>query len=124
MKMHLLLLFLFLLLLDLRFLCEANLSIVILPHLLSIISIKLEVVTQLCTFLLNASTCILYFRGIQKTKSIILRAKIILKMFSASSCNSSLLFPLFKIKLLICIPENNIFFEPTFRGFQGVMNHF
>ena len=87
---------------DFRFLSEANLSIVMLPHLLSIMSIKLKVVTQssLSVFLLSASAFVLYFRGIQKTESLILKADVISKIFSASSCNFSLLLPFFTIKLL------------------------
>ena len=48
---------------DLQFLSEANLSIVVLPHLLSIMSIKLKMVTQssLSLFLLSASAFVLYF---------------------------------------------------------------
>ena len=87
---------------DLRFLSEANLSIVMLPHLLSIMSIKLKVVTQssLSVFLLSASAFVLYFWGIQKTESLTLKADVISKIFSASSCNFSLLLPFFRIKLL------------------------
>ena len=87
---------------DLRFLSEANLSIVMLPNLLSIMSIKLKVVTQssLSVFLLSAAAFALYFRGIQKAESLILKADVIFKIFSASSCNFSLLLPFFTIKLL------------------------
>ena len=87
---------------DLRFLSEANLSIVMLPNLLSIMSIKLKVVTQssLSVFLLSATAFALYFRGIQKAESLILKADVIFKIFSASSCNFSLLLPFFTIKLL------------------------
>ena len=78
---------------DLRFLPETNLSIVKLPHLLFIISTKLEVVNQssLSMFLLSASACVLYFRGIEKTENLILKDDVISKIFSASSCNFSLL---------------------------------
>ena len=68
--------------LDLRFLSEANLSIVMLPHLLSIISIKLEMVTEssLFMFLLSSSACVLYFGGIQRTESSILKIDVISKI--------------------------------------------
>ena len=87
----------------LQFLSETNLSIVILPYLLSAMSIKLKVVTQslLSMFLLSAAVFALYFRGIiQKTESLILKADVILKIFSATSCNFSLLLPFFTINYL------------------------
>ena len=82
---------------DLRFLSEANLSIVMLSHLLSIISIKLGVVTQssLSMFLLSAFACVLYFWGIPKTESLILKAEVTSKIFSASS----VIFPCY----LLCL---------------------
>ena len=86
----------------LQFLSETNLSIVILPYLLSAMSIKLKVVTQslLSVFLLSAAVFALYFRGIQKAESLILKADVILKIFSASFCNFSLLLPFFTINYL------------------------
>ena len=98
---------------DLQFLSEANLFIVMLPHLLSIMYIKLKVVTQslLSMFLLSASAFVLYFWGIQKTESLILKADVISKIFSASSCNFYFFFfnNLTTCKI-IGIPVNNFAF--------------
>ena len=61
-----------------------NLSFVILPHFYYIISFKMEMVTHssLSMFLLSASACALYFRGIQKTDSLTLKTDVISKIFS------------------------------------------
>ena len=85
-----------------------------------------EVVTQssLSMFLLSASACVLYFRGIQKTESVILKASVISKLFIASSCNFSCYFLCSQLNYLQnyrCTSKQLRFL--TFRGFQRVMNH-
>ena len=74
------------------------------------------------------SNCRLYFQGIQKTESLILKVDVISKIFRASSCNFSLFLLLFTIKLLAKL---SVYQETTsllnfriFRGFQRVMNRF
>ena len=87
---------------DLQFLFEANLSTVILPYLLSIVSIKLEKVNQssLSMFLLSASACVFCFRGIQKTEILVLKTDVNSKILTANPCNFPLLLPFLTIKLL------------------------
>ena len=74
------------------------------------------------------SNCRLYFQGIQKTESLILKVDVISKIFRASSCNFSLFLRLFTIKLPAKL---SVYQETTsllkfriFRGFQRVMNRF
>ena len=87
---------------------------------------EVEVVRQssLSMFLLSASACVLNFRGIQKTESLILKANVISKLFIASFCNFSCYFLCLQLNYL----QNYRYTSKqlrflTFRGFQRVMNH-
>ena len=87
---------------------------------------EVEVVrhSSLSMFLISASACVLSFRGIQKTESLILKANVISKLFISSSCNFSCYYLCLEWNYL----QNYRYTSKQLRflifwGFQRVMNH-